>query len=194
VVALAALPGVILADRGLRTLLRFDTMPWLPELMQWGTWLGYGPVDIAVPIVIGLIGWCRGQAGCPRRGVLGGIAVTAAGILDQVVKNLTCRSRPSVPGGGAFLTNFPCVPAPYETASFPSGHATTAFALATVLSLWYPRWTGGFLALAALVGWSRIVLGSHFPSDVLAGAILGCAVVLGLSRVWPRMSGGGNEE
>jgi undecaprenyl-diphosphatase len=38
--------------------------------------------------------------------------------------------------------------------------------------------------VAALVGWSRVVLGSHFPSDVLAGAVLGCAVVLGLSRVW----------
>jgi undecaprenyl-diphosphatase len=110
--------------------------------------------------------------------------VAVAGILDQVVKNLTCRARPSAEVAGAFLVDFPCFPAPYDLAAFPSGHATMAFALATLLSLWYPRWRGGFLAVAALVGWSRVVLGSHFPSDVLAGAVLGCAVVLGLSRVW----------
>jgi undecaprenyl-diphosphatase len=183
-VGLLLLPCVILADRGLLPLLRLDTLPWLPWLMQRTTWLGYGPVDVGIPLGVGLVGWWRGRMGFPRRGVLGGLAVAVAGILDQVVKNLTCRARPSAEGAGAFLVDFPCFPAPYDLSAFPSGHATTAFALATLLSLWYPRWTGGFLALAALVGWSRIVLGSHFPSDVLAGAVLGCAAVLGLSRVW----------
>lgn len=183
-IGLLLLPGLILADRGLLPLICLDTLPWLVWMMQRITWLGYGPVDIGIPLAVGLVGWWRGRAGFARCGVLGGLAVAVAGVLDQVVKNLTCRARPSVEGAGAFLSDFPCFPAPYELASFPSGHATTAFALATLLSLWYPRWTGGFLALAALVGWSRIVLGSHFPSDVLAGAVLGCAVVLGLSRVW----------
>jgi membrane-associated phospholipid phosphatase len=183
-VGLLLLPGLILADRSLFPVLRPGTLPWLVWMMQRATWLGYGPVDVGIPLVVGLVGWWRGRTGFPRRGVLGGLAITTAGALDQVVKNLTCRARPSAEGAGAFLAEFPCVPAPYELASFPSGHATTAFALATLLSLWYPRWTGGFVALAALVGWSRVVLGSHFPSDVLAGAVLGCAVVLGLSRVW----------
>ena len=183
-IGLLLLPGLILADRGLLPLIRLDTLPWLVWVMQRITWLGYGPVDIGIPLAVGLVGWWRGRAGFARCGVLGGLAVAVAGVLDQVVKNLTCRARPSAEGAGAFLSDFPCFPVPYELASFPSGHATTAFALATLLSLWYPRWTGGFLALAALVGWSRIVLGSHFPSDVLAGAVLGCAVVLGLSRVW----------
>jgi membrane-associated phospholipid phosphatase len=183
-VGLLLVPCVILADRGLLPILRLDTLPWLPWLMQRMTWLGYGPVDVGIPLVVGLIGWWRSRSGFPRRGVLGGLAVAVAGILDQVVKNLTCRARPSAVWAGAFWVDFPCFPAPYDLAAFPSGHATTAFALATLLSLWYPRWTGGYLALAALVGWSRIVLGSHFPSDVLAGAVLGCAAVLGLSRVW----------
>ena len=183
-IGLLLLPGLILADRGLLPPIRPDALPWLVWLMQRMTWLGYGPVDIGIPLAVGLVGWWRGRAGVPRRGVLGGLAITTAGALDQVVKNLTCRARPSAEGAGAFLVDFPCFPAPYDLAAFPSGHATTAFALATLLSLWYPRWTGGFLALAALVGWSRVVLGSHFPSDVLGGAILGCAVVLGLSRVW----------
>jgi undecaprenyl-diphosphatase len=183
-VGLLLLPGLILADRSLFPVLRPETLPWLVWMMQRTTWLGYGPVDVGIPLAVGLVGWWRTRAGFPRREVLGGLAVAVAGILDQAVKNLTCRARPSVEGAGAFLVDFPCFPAPYDLASFPSGHATTAFALATLLSIWYPRWMGGFLALAALVGWSRVVLGSHFPSDVLGGAILGCAVVLGLSRVW----------
>jgi undecaprenyl-diphosphatase len=120
---------------------------------------------------------------------LGGLAVALAGIGDQLLKNLLCRARPNAAGAGEFFAAFPCVPVPYALASFPSGHATTAFALATVLSLWYPRgrWVWG--AGAVLVGWSRIVLGSHFPSDVLAGAVLGAAVVLGCVWWWPGFTG-----
>jgi membrane-associated phospholipid phosphatase len=183
-IGLLVVPGLILADQSLLPLLRPDTLPWLGRLMQRMTWLGYGPLDVGIPLAVGLGGWWRGRAGCARGGVLGGLAVAIAGILDQVVKNLTCRARPSAEGAGAFLADFPCVPAPYELASFPSGHATTAFALATLLALWYPRGTAGFLLVATLVGWSRVALGSHFPSDVLAGAILGSAVVLWLSNVW----------
>jgi membrane-associated phospholipid phosphatase len=57
--------------------------------------------------------------------------------------------------------------------SFPSGHATTAFALAVVLGFLAPRWLWPALALAAAVGVSRVGLGVHYPSDVLAGAIVG---------------------
>jgi len=140
-IGLLLLPGLILADRGLLPLIRLDTLPWLVWMMQRITWLGYGPVDIGIPLALGLVGWWRSRAGFARCGVLGGLAVAVAGVLDQVVKNLTCRARPSAEGAGAFLSDFPCFPAPYELASFPSGHATMAFALATLLSLWYPRWT-----------------------------------------------------
>lgn len=57
--------------------------------------------------------------------------------------------------------------------SFPSGHATVAFALATVLGLLAPRWFWPALVLAAAVGVSRVGLGAHYPSDVIAGAIMG---------------------
>ncbi len=185
-VGLLILPGVILADQRLFALLRPEGMPWLATLMRWGTWLGYGVVDVGIPLLLGAVRWWRRRDGFPRRALLGGVSVLAAGLLDPLVKNLFCRARPGAPGGGAFFTNFPCFPSAHAVSSFPSGHATTAFALATLLSLWYPRWTGAFLVVAALVAWSRIVLGTHFPSDVLGGAILGCATVLGLSLVWSR--------
>ncbi len=57
--------------------------------------------------------------------------------------------------------------------SFPSGHTQTAFATAGYLSFLYPVLAPMLLALAALVGLSRIALGVHFPLDVLAGALIG---------------------
>jgi membrane-associated phospholipid phosphatase len=178
-------PGAVVLDRDLMVALRPHDPSWLVGVMRWATWLGYGLADIAIPVAIGLWAWWRGDAADGRRGLMGGLAVALAGIVDQLLKNLLCRARPNAASAGAFLATFPCFPASYALASFPSGHTTTAFALATVLSLWYPggRWVwGGF---AVLVGWSRIALGSHFPSDVLAGAVLGVAVVLGCVRWLP---------
>jgi membrane-associated phospholipid phosphatase len=57
--------------------------------------------------------------------------------------------------------------------SFPSGHATTAFALAAAIGFISPRWFYPGLAFAAVVGVSRVSLGVHYTSDVVAGAILG---------------------
>jgi membrane-associated phospholipid phosphatase len=184
-VGLLSLPAVFVLDGALIAALRPDVFPWLVEFLRYATWLGYGLVDIGILVAIGAIAWGAGDPGGVRRGLLGGSAVAAAGILDQIVKNLLCRARPSAAAAGAFFVGFPCFPAPYAMASFPSGHATTAFALAAVLSLWYPRWTAAWLALAAIVGCSRIALGSHFPSDVAAGAILGVAVALAFSRWVP---------
>jgi undecaprenyl-diphosphatase len=184
-VGLLLLPGAVLADRPLIAILRPDALPWLVGTLQWVTWLGYGLVDIAIPLTIGLVGWARGDTNMGRRGFLGASAVALAGLGDQVTKNLLCRARPSAESAGAFFSGFPCFPVPYALASFPSGHATTAFALATALSLWYPRSTIVWLVLATVVGWSRVALGSHFPSDVVAGAVLGIAVTLSFFRWLP---------
>ncbi len=61
--------------------------------------------------------------------------------------------------------------------SFPSGHTSSAFALATSISLDHPKWyiIAPSYLYASLVGYSRCYLGVHYPSDVLAGAILGSA-------------------
>ncbi|HSB79589.1 MAG TPA: phosphatase PAP2 family protein [Candidatus Methylomirabilis sp.] len=146
--------------------------------MREATWLGYGAFDIGILVALAGYGWWVENPGLKIRGLAGGMTVAGAGLLDQLVKNVACRARPNAPHAGDFFSNFPCFPASYSYASFPSGHATTAFATALILSFWYPRYTSLFLTLAVLVGLSRVVLGAHFPSDVLAGAVLGTGVAL----------------
>lgn len=70
---------------------------------------------------------------------------------------------------------------PPDQFSFPSGHTMTAFSIALVISYYYPEFEGAMYFLAASIAFSRVVLGMHFLSDVLAGAILGSA--LGLAAI-----------
>ena len=177
-VGLAALPGLILVDHRLMAISQADQRPAFVELMRLATWLGYGALDIGMLVVLGLYGWWDGNPELRARGMAGALTVAGAGLLDQVLKNVACRARLSATHGGAFFSNFPCFPASYAYASFPSGHATTAFATALLLAFWYPRQAGLFIGLAVLVGLSRVMLGAHFPSDVLAGAVLGSGVAL----------------
>jgi undecaprenyl-diphosphatase len=60
--------------------------------------------------------------------------------------------------------------------SFPSDHATCSFALATAVFLVNKRWGAAFFAAAALVSVGRVLVGVHYPSDIVVGALLGCLV------------------
>jgi len=105
-------------------------------------------------------------------------AVGAAGLssvlsilLFQWLKRLTGRRRPCQIEPHCWATLLPP-----DQFSFPSGHTMTAFAVAIPLSLFYPTLSIGLLFCALSIAMSRIVLGMHFLSDVVAGALIGTAL------------------
>ncbi len=69
--------------------------------------------------------------------------------------------------------------------SFPSAHTTFAFMMATLLAGWFPRHKILFYIAAGLIGWTRIYLGVHYPTDVIAGALLGYGVTKVYSFYFP---------
>lgn len=91
-----------------------------------------------------------------------------------LLKNAIRRPRPAdaMDSLSAFIQ-------PSDKFSFPSGHTAGAFLMATLLTVYYPACAPVVFPLAALVGLSRVMLGVHFPTDIVAGATLGvsCAVL-----------------
>jgi undecaprenyl-diphosphatase len=100
------------------------------------------------------------------------VGVGLPSLFTTVVKRLVGRGRPMhFDDTGLFGRVVNLWDWTYQ--SFPSGHATTAFALATVLGFLSERWFYPALVLAAVIGVSSVALGVHYPSDVLAGAVVG---------------------
>jgi undecaprenyl-diphosphatase len=96
------------------------------------------------------------------------VAILLAEMVSGLLKAELGRDRPPV----AHPDPEPLVRLP-ATHSFPSGHATVSFACATVLALAVPRLAWLLFVLAALIAFSRVYVGVHYPGDILAGAILG---------------------
>jgi membrane-associated phospholipid phosphatase len=103
------------------------------------------------------------------------IALVLADWTSMGLKALIDRPRPPL----RYAEPKTLVPVPHD-ASFPSGHAATSFAAATILSLAFPRFAPFLYVLAAAVAFSRVYVGVHYPLDVLGGAILGVLVAVGL--------------
>jgi undecaprenyl-diphosphatase len=98
-------------------------------------------------------------------------------LIVQLVKRTVVRVRPSVRGRHTGLVRDP------DRFSFPSGHATASMAVALSYGAVFPEWAVPLAALAALVGFSRIRLGVHYPSDVLIGQIIAGATAAGVRAV-----------
>jgi undecaprenyl-diphosphatase len=95
-------------------------------------------------------------------------------LVNQLIGQLWFRDRPYVehPRSLVLFT------APSPDASFPSDHATAAFAIAVAVYCFHRRIGVAFLVVAAAIALSRVLLGMHYPSDVLAGAATGTAAAL----------------
>lgn len=151
--------------------------PLLDPVMITATQLGRGEIQV------GLLAVCflRGNHATRRTALLCLLAYAVSGIAVQVLKNLCDTPRPA-----AVLDDCRCLAGILRAHSFPSGHTTTAFAIAVVAAQRERRWAIPLLLLAALVGYSRVYVGAHFPSDVLGGAVLGILSALFCLALAPR--------
>ena len=112
------------------------------------------------------------------------LATASAGLsllLNQPIAHLVDRARPYLahPGHAHLLI------ARSHDPSFPSDHATGAFALAFAIWLYDRAFGGILLAIAAILSFARVYVGTHYPSDVVAGALIGMAVVAALYLLGP---------
>jgi len=127
-------------------------------------------IDAATPVTMLAVGFASDDKELKIKGLNTGISLAIAGGVSFVLKDITKRDRPFVTYPDIIFAKA------HETDySFPSGHTSLAFATATSLSMSFPKWyviAPSFL-YASAVGYSRLYLGVHYPSDVFAGAVVG---------------------
>lgn len=127
-------------------------------------------VAIGVPVIMGAVALLEQDDDMLKNAIYIGVSMGVDGALTYALKNTIRRPRP--------YSTYPDQITAYSTEtslSFPSGHTSLAFVTATALSLKYPKWyviVPSYL-WAGSVGYSRMNLGVHYPTDVLAGALLG---------------------
>jgi membrane-associated phospholipid phosphatase len=163
---------------------------WDGAALQWLHAVHWGPLTAMFILasawwvkwpLIALTGGCCDAAKrrLPTAAVAAAGAAAIAEGLTVALKAVTDRARPPLADPAIeALVSLP------ESASFPSGHAATAFAAATAVGVLHPRARVPLLALAATVALSRVYLGVHFWSDVLVGSVLGIAIGLAAARLF----------
>jgi undecaprenyl-diphosphatase len=169
--AASMLTFIALRDQRLmRRVNRWPAPRWIRLWMLCATRGGDGWLWYALGLVILLFG------GGPRfLGIGAAVLSSGTGIaLFLRLKKAAGRRRPS-----AFEPHCWATLLPPDQFSFPSGHTITAFAVAVSLSGFYPELASGLFFCAISVAASRILLGMHFLSDVLAGAAIGTALACG---------------
>ena len=158
--------------RVMRRVNRWRAPRWIRIWMIAATRLGDGWVWYGLGLLLLAFGGAQRFAAAGAAG-----AAAVAGIfLFMGLKRLSQRPRPCQIEPHCWSKVLPP-----DQFSFPSGHTMTAFSIALVVSYFYPSLEGALFFLAISIALSRIVLGMHFLSDVLAGVVLG--VALGCSAI-----------
>lgn len=135
--------------------------------------LGDGVFWYALMTVLALFGGLHGALAALQMLLTGGVALT----LYRLLKRWTRRPRPFRTCDGVIAR----VP-PLDEFSFPSGHTLHAVSFTIVALAWFPMLAPLLVPFSALVAASRVVLGLHYPSDVLAA--IGIAGMLGAASLW----------
>jgi membrane-associated phospholipid phosphatase len=126
-------------------------------------------IMFAVPVCMATSGYVKNDKHLVRNAYTCLVATAISGGITLAMKYVIDRERPFITYTDIKQKSKAGSP------SFPSGHTSSAFATATSLTLAYPKWyiIAPSYAWAGTVGYSRMHLGVHYPSDVLAGALIG---------------------
>jgi membrane-associated phospholipid phosphatase len=127
-------------------------------------------VSTLIPVSVLAAGLISNDFATLKKGLYIATTVAGSAFITYALKNSFKRERPYdahpgiIPVGGGS-----------SSPSFPSGHTSMAFSSATSLTIAYPKWyiAAPAFVWAASVGYSRMYMGVHYPSDVLAGAVVG---------------------
>ena len=155
--------------------------PWLAQLSDIGDRLGRGESLVVISLVMWAVGYGLKHESWKAAGWQSLLAHGVAAGISNLVKHLVGRPRPKFMHAGN-LELSPVTGSGWD--SFPSGHATASFAVATVLAAKFPRWRWVILPVAMAIAASRIVRGSHFLTDVAGGAVIGYVVGSVVARPW----------
>ena len=131
---------------------------------------GDGYLHVLLPLIVWLSG--SASAGDLSRVLLLSVAVER--VVYWSIKNSLRRRRPA-----DYMPEFESVIIASDRFSFPSGHTSCAFLLATTCTLTIGAPVAALYLWATAVGLSRVVLGVHFPGDTVAGALMGSGIAMG---------------
>lgn len=127
------------------------------------------PISIATPFVVFGVGWFLKNEKLKMDGLYIAASLAGSAVIATGLKYSVNRTRPFV--------KYPDIQQviPVSSSSFPSGHTSIAFSTATSLSITFPKWyvIAPSYIWASLVAYSRMHLGEHYPSDVMAGIVIG---------------------
>ena len=155
--------------------------PWLAQLSDIGDRLGNGESLVILSLVLLTVGYGFKTSQWKEAGWQSLIAHGLAALSANILKHTIGRPRPKFMHAGN-LEFSPASGSGWD--SFPSGHASASFAVATVLAIKFPRTKWPILAVAAMIAVSRIVRGSHYLTDVAGGAALGCVMGMIAAHPW----------
>jgi undecaprenyl-diphosphatase len=170
---MSILASIQIADEKLFTRLfqgKFRLKRWAGKISSSGDGLLY--------LILPLLYWSLTPVQGRTFFMLAGSAFTVERIIYYVLKKNLKRRRPpsALPGIKSLVT-------PSDEFSFPSGHTSGAFLFTTLCILWFGVMALPLYAWATLVGFSRVLLGVHFPGDIVAGAGIGMVVGIAVFSV-----------
>ncbi len=146
------------------------TVPWMAFTSDMGDWIGQGWRLAAVSFLLVIGAWAFEKPTVKIVAIQSLIAHGIAALLANGMKHLVGRPRPKFIHAGDWHMSLSWASG---LDSFPSGHSTASFAVATVLAKRFPLFGPLCIAVALFVALSRVLRGSHFPTDVLGGAVIG---------------------